>query len=424
MIKFLAIDDNINNLMALEVLLSEVYPESMTIKALNGVDGIKNAISELPDVILIDIMMPVMDGYQVCSQIRDDDRIKYIPILMITAAGDDKSIRIKALQAGADAFISKPVDESELRAQVAAMLRIKKSEEELRSEHEIFSKLVNERTKQLKQKLREQRKTENKLRQTLIKLESSRISSINLMEDLRDEIDVRKSKEIEIERSREQLEKLNLYLQKIREDERRLIARELHDELGQELTAVKIDLASLKSSIDDKMNFKIKIDKISSLVSDSIGTVKRLTSELRPHILEDLGLIAAIEWYTSEFITRTGINIKLYIDKTIALDKEPELVIFRIMQESLTNIARHSKAENTSIVFSKNKRSILLEIEDDGIGLSVTDQKAAKSFGLFIMKERAREIGGTLVIESVPGHGTTIRLSVPNVSNKMSIGYQ
>jgi signal transduction histidine kinase len=418
MIKFLAIDDNINNLMALEALLSEAYPESITIKAQNGEDGIKNAISELPDVIFLDILMPLMDGYQVCSQIRDDNRIKYIPILMLTAAGDDKYIRIKALQAGADAFISKPVGESELRAQVAAMLRIKKSEEELRGEREMLSKLVNERTKQLQQKLREQRKTENKLRHTLIKLESSRISSLNLMEDLRDEIEIRKSKEIEIERSREQLEKLNLYLQKIREEERRLIARELHDELGQELTAVKIDLASLKSSVDDKMDFKIKIDKISSLVSDSIGTVKRLTSELRPHILEDLGLIAAIEWYTSEFITRTGINTKLNIDKDIELDKELEFVIFRIMQESFTNIARHSKAESASIFFSQRKRSILLEIEDDGIGLSEINQKSAKSFGLFIMKERAREIGGTLVIESVSGHGTTIRLSVPNVSKK------
>jgi len=421
MIKFLVIDDNPNNLIALEVLLSELYPGSRMIKAQNGEDGIKNAISELPDVILLEILMPLMDGYQVCSQIRDDDRIKYIPILMLTAAGDDKSIRVKALQAGADAFIGKPFDESELEALINAMIRIKTSEDWIRNENEVLSHLVEKRTKELEKKLIEQKRSQRILLTTMGKIEKSRISSLNLMEDLRDEIEVRKSKEIEIEKSREQLEKLNLYLQKSREDERRLIARELHDELGQELTAVKIDLASLKSSIDDKMNFKIKIDKISSLVSDSIGTVKRLTSELRPHILEDLGLIAAIEWYASEFKTRTGINIKLNLNRNIELDKEPEFVIFRIMQESLTNIARHSKAENTSIVFSQNKRLILLEIEDDGIGLSVTDQKTAKSFGLFIMKERAREIGGTLVIESVPGHGTTIRLSVPNVSNKLTI---
>src|SRR5450759_4310628 len=360
MIKFLVIDDNPNNLIALEVLLSELYPGSRMIKAQNGEDGIKNAISELPEMCIRDRLMPLMDGYQVCSQIRDDDRIKYIPILMLTAAGDDKSIRVKALQAGADAFIGKPFDESELEALINAMIRIKTSEDWIRSENEVLSHLVEKRTKELEKKLFEQKRSQRILLTTMGKIEKSRISSLNLMEDLRDEIEVRKSKEIEIEKSREQLEKLNLYLQKSREDERRLIARELHDELGQELTAVKIDLASLKSSIDDKMNFKIKIDKISSLVSDSIGTVKRLTSELRPHILEDLGLIAAIEWYASEFKTRTGINIKLNLNRNIELDKEPEFVIFRIMQESLTNIARHSKAENTSIVFSQNKRSILL----------------------------------------------------------------
>ncbi len=223
-----------------------------------------------------------------------------------------------------------------------------------------------------------------------------------------------KEREFELDRSKKQLEELNLYLQKIREEERRLIARELHDELGQALTAVKIDLGTLKLSIDDKKSLKQKIEKISTLVSESIGTVKRLTSELRPHILDDLGLITAIEWYTTEYKERTGIKMKLNIDKNITLEKDHELVIFRILQESLTNIARHSKAENVEISFSKKHEAIILEVTDNGMGLPSTDQKKTKSFGLLNMKERAKEIGGNLTIESESNHGTTIRLTIPD----------
>lgn len=415
MIKFLVIDDNPNNLIALEVLLSDLYPVSHIIKAQNGEDGIKMAISKLPDVILLDILMPLMDGYKVCSQIRNDERLKYIPILMLTAAGDDKSIRVKALLAGADAFIGKPFDESELKALINAMIRIKTSEDWIRSENEILSHMVEKKTKELEKKLIEQKRSQRILLKTMGKLEKSRISSLNLMEDLRDEIDVRKSKEIEIERSREQLEKLTTYLQKVREEERRLIARELHDELGQELTAVKIDLASLKMSIHDKISFNTKIDNISSLINDSIITVQRLTSELRPHILDDLGLVAAIDWYTGEYIKRTGITMNLNIDKSISLPNEVELVIFRILQESLTNIARHSKAENAEIIFYRQNSDVILEIKDDGIGISSVDRKSPKSLGLLNMSERAREIGGTFVIESRKKQGTRICLTVPDL---------
>ena len=221
-----------------------------------------------------------------------------------------------------------------------------------------------------------------------------------------------KTREIELKKSHEELVQLNLYLQRVREEERKLIARELHDELGQSLTAVKIDLGTLKMDIDDKKSLKSKIEQISNLVSDSIGTVKRLTSELRPLMLDDLGLITAIEWYTAEFEARTGVKTQLFLEKDIALKKDHELVIFRIIQESLTNIARHSKAHNAIIHFSKKKRNVILEIRDDGIGFKESTQKFSKSFGLLNMIERAKELGGNLVIESEPNKGTIVRLSV------------
>lgn len=221
-----------------------------------------------------------------------------------------------------------------------------------------------------------------------------------------------KNKETELEKSRKQLEQLNLYQQRIREEERKIISRELHDDLGQLLTAVKIDLGSLRLSINDPQLMAARIDKISALIGESIITVKRLTSQLRPHILDDLGLLAAIEWYTSEFQGRTGIKVSLGIDQDIELPVEYELVIFRIIQESITNITKHSGAKNICINFKRKKRRIILEVDDDGKGFELTTKRSDRSFGLLSMKERAKEIGGTLEIESEPGSGTRIRLTI------------
>ena len=242
-------------------------------------------------------------------------------------------------------------------------------------------------------------------------------SSGNLLYVQAEHIDIttRKKAQNELENSRELLEQLNLYLQRVREEERKRISRELHDELGQELTAIKIDIGILKNHLGTQKQIVPKIDKISSLLNDSIITVQRLTSELRPHILDDLGLVAAIDWYIKEYIERTGIAIDINIDKSIILPSEIELVIFRIFQESLTNIARHSKADNVEIIFYRQKSDVILEIKDDGIGISMVDRKSPKSLGLLNMSERARDIGGKFVIESRKKKGTRICLTVPDI---------
>ncbi len=222
-----------------------------------------------------------------------------------------------------------------------------------------------------------------------------------------------KIKEEELEQSKEQLEKLNLYLQRVREEERKLISRELHDDLGQLLTAVKIDLSSLNLSTDDKRSLRNKIEKISTLVNDSVITVKRLTSQLRPHILDDLGLAAAIEWFASEFQERTGIQMYLNVHTDISLPPDNELVIFRILQESLTNVAKHSQAKTTTINFRKLRDQIVLEVIDDGIGMKNIEKRETVSYGLLNMRERAKEIGGRLGIESHSDRGTRIKLLIP-----------
>jgi len=159
-IKILAIDDNPDNLVVLKALFTETFPNANLVSARSGKTGIELCINEKPDVVLLDIVMPEMDGYEVCRAIKSHYSIKHIPVVMITAARTDKESRIKALESGADGFLAKPLDESELTAQVKAMLRIKESEDRKLNEKAWLEKLVLERTEALERELHERKKAE------------------------------------------------------------------------------------------------------------------------------------------------------------------------------------------------------------------------------------------------------------------------
>lgn len=222
----------------------------------------------------------------------------------------------------------------------------------------------------------------------------------------------RKRTEMELQNSYEQLQQLAQYTEKARESERKMIARELHDELGQALTAVKIDLRIIKQHISDQ-EVNLKIDKTADLVGETIKTVQRLTSQLRPEIIDDLGLNAAIKWYTKEFAQRNGIEIFLDMDSEIAISPDDSLTLFRIMQESLTNVARHSKANHVVIKLIHENGMVNFRISDNGIGISDHEINAKKSFGIIGIKERASSLAGTCEIYSENGNGTIINLIFP-----------
>ncbi len=231
-------------------------------------------------------------------------------------------------------------------------------------------------------------------------------------------IDITKRKKIEeeLKSSLMQLHQLTQYIEKVREDERVAISRELHDDLGQALTAVKIDLKIISQNISDKAII-LKMNKVSALVSETIKTVQRLTSQLRPQIIEDLGLETAIEWYTNEFEQRNGVEVLLDMDSEIAISPDASLVIFRIMQESLTNVSRHAGATHVNICLHKTEGTISFRISDNGIGITENAIQSKKSFGIISMKERALLLGGTLDIYREKEHGTVIKLALP-LNNK------
>jgi PAS domain S-box-containing protein len=202
-IKILAIDDINDNLIVLKALLTDKIPEAKLFFADSGKNGIEQAKAEHPDVILLDVIMPVMNGFEVCAKLKSDEQLKHIPIIILTAAKTDKESRIKALDIGADAFLAKPIDEAELTAQVKAMLRIKESEDLIREEKKVLTELVQDRTQELEKELAEHKKTEDTLRIAFAKLEKSKEATFNLMEDLKIKIMEHKKAEEELSKSNE-----------------------------------------------------------------------------------------------------------------------------------------------------------------------------------------------------------------------------
>ena len=227
----------------------------------------------------------------------------------------------------------------------------------------------------------------------------------------------RKKAEDDLKSSLEQLHQLTRYIEKVRESERVAIARDLHDDLGQALTAVIIDLGIIKKSISEP-DLISKLEKVASLVKDTILTVQRLTSQLRPQIIDDIGLGAALEWYTRDFAIRNKLEVFLDIDSDLSISSEESLVIFRIMQESLTNISRHSKANRVDIGLLKTGEAICFTIADNGTGITVEEISSKKSFGIIGMKERAAALDGTFEIGRGKINGTRIQIVFP--INKIS----
>lgn len=230
----------------------------------------------------------------------------------------------------------------------------------------------------------------------------------------------RKQAEKSIYESKEQLKRFAARLQNIREEERVSISRELHDNLGQSLTALRMDLFRISKNIGqlEKTNGTEMIGKniqeMISLVDSNIQLVRKISRDLRPTLLDDLGLLAAIEWQVNDFKQRSGIDCKLAttLDK-IEIDKSKSIGIYRIVQEALTNIVRHSKASEVVIKIYSHDGNICLEVNDNGCGITEDQIYNTKTLGLLGMRERAFLIGGELSIQGTLDKGTKLLLTYP-----------
>jgi signal transduction histidine kinase len=225
----------------------------------------------------------------------------------------------------------------------------------------------------------------------------------------------RKLAEQELISSREQLRQLSFYLQSVREAERAHIAREIHDELGQALTALKMDLSWLGKHLpQDREPVREKTKAMTMLVDATMRAVQRISAELRPGLLDNLGLAAAIEWQAKEFRDRTGIECEVAcLSDTIVIDRDRSTAIFRIFQETLTNIARHAQASKIAIKLRQEPGALLLRVRDNGKGITPEQILDANSFGLIGMRERVHPWRGKVKIKGVLGKGTVIFVRLP-----------
>jgi PAS domain S-box-containing protein len=234
-------------------------------------------------------------------------------------------------------------------------------------------------------------------------------------EELRVEISERKRTEEQFKETLDQLRALAARLQSVREEERAAIAREIHDELGQACTAIKMDLALIGHKITKRQtHLQTKIESSMRLVDDMIVTLRRIASALRPRALDDLGLAAALEWQAQEFENRTGIDCHVTLPgEPLNLDSERSTAIFRIFQESLTNVARHAQATSVDARLEIDGDQLVFYVHDNGKGFDPQEAKARKSLGLVGMQERALLLNGEIKIEGIRGSGTTMILRIP-----------
>ena len=225
----------------------------------------------------------------------------------------------------------------------------------------------------------------------------------------------RKRAEDKLRRSLEQLRALSVYLQYVREDERIRISRQVHDELGQALTGLKMDLYWLAHRLPKKYRLMHEKTKaMSAHIDETIQTVRRIATELRPGILDDLGLVPAIEWQAQEFEKRTRIQCQVTSElKEVTLDQDLNTAFFRIFQGTLTNVIRHAQATRVEVSIRADDEACVLEVKDNGRGISEAEINDTRSIGLLGMRERAALLNGELSITGAPGQGTTVSVRIP-----------
>ena len=306
----------------------------------SGMQGLEKAREIHPDLIILDIMMPNMDGFEVCEQLRADPELAEVPIFMLTSL-DDRQSRLTGLSVGADDFIIKPIDDLELRTRLKVLKGVN------RYRH-----------------LREERENLN------IALEELKIKN-------------------------NQLQQLSRQVLAVQETFSRNLALELHDEIGQIITGLRYILEQARAVTDELLK-----------------RVRDLTLDLRPTVLDDFGLNAALDWYLRRFSQQSGLSILHNLDpfSERRVDKIIETTVFRVAQEALTNIVRHAGAKEANLTLTIDADHLQLSVLDSGCGFDPARVSPGRSSGLSGMQERANLAGGFFYLQSTPGEGTLILL--------------
>lgn len=360
--KLLVVDDNPVVLLAFSELLRSAGLN--VLEARNGAQALQLARQHLPDLVLLDVVLPDINGVELCRQFKADPDLKSLFVVLLSSSETSTDSKVTGLEAGADGYIARPIENPELLARVQALLRIHQAETALRRAQVQLEARVEERT-------------------------------------------------AELARANAALRAMSLRLVEVQEEERRAVARELHDEAGQILTGLK--MAIDQALRDAPATMHTRLNDAVELSNQLVGLVRNLSLKLRPQMLDDLGLLVALEWHFKRYTKQTGIAVDFR--RTALPQRLPsrlESAIFRIAQEALTNVARHARVNTVIVRLWQDTERVGLQVADEGAGLDVEKALAAhNSTGLSSMKERAELLGGEFTLESKPGQGARLTVELP-----------
>ena len=472
-IHILLIEDNESDAILVQSDLQQAMGDQITLVHTERLDSALQLIREHTfDLILSDLTLPDSDGIKTINQLREN--AASIPIAVLSFRNDEK-LAIKAIKAGAQDYLVKgSLTEGVLARVIRYSIERKRIEESIKKAQKrfqtIFEKaplgiaLINLQTgkyydvnpkyaaivgrsaaellsinqsdiihpddlasyqNDIKLVVNHQMH-DPKLVKRILRLDNSiiwiemSIVPLELLGDL--EVCYLCMIEDITERKRliENLRQLTTHLQDVREEERTRIGREIHDVLGGTLTVLKMDLDWLSKKISaDPMHERIK--SLYELTGEAIETARRVSVNLRPNVLDNLGLYGAIEWLIREFEQRT--NIKCSLESTVSdlscINKQHETSIFRIIQEIFINITRHSKATRVDVELFENEEDIAISIKDNGVGITESQLLSPASFGIIGMNERIQQIGGKLEISGSPWQGSVVTLRIPLMTTEV-----
>ena len=380
--KVLLVNDDAASLLALASLLDTDGEGYQVITARSGEEALREVLNHDFAVILLDVSMPGMDGFETAEAIHSHPRSASVPIIFITAHYADEMNRLKAYQKGAVDYLFTPIIPQILQTKVSVFVELARNNLQLQRQKQELERLNLDLQQQRRQDL--------------------------------DHINERLQAEGALRQSQEELRQLASYQERIKEDERKRIAREIHDELGQNLLALRIDIAMLHArtgTTHPKLNRKVHA--VLEHIDSTMKAMRAIINNLRPTVL-DLGLNAAIEWQVKEFQRRTGIACELVMPEAeVVVDDNRATALFRVLQESLNNVFRHARATRAKIELHMTGERLLMTVSDNGVGIFPGCRRKANSFGLVGIKERISTLGGELTIATAPESGTELTISVP-----------
>ena len=392
----LVVDDTVANLQILADFLVDCGYRVLV--AQEGEEALERAALALPDLILLDVMLPDTDGFDVCRRLKQQSATCDIPVVFMTALVEVEH-KLMGFAAGGIDYVTKPLQLAEVLARIDTHMRLrwlqKQLEDknaELQRSHDELECRVAERTAELSEANRCLR----------LEIEERRQAEERLA------LNVAALKEAELN-----LRELAARQHTAREEERKHIARELHDELGQFLTALRMSVSLLRVRFgQDNPALTEHAKGMTQLVDRNIQVVRNVAASLRPAAL-DMGIQPALEWLVDEFRRHAGIGATLLVvEENIVLDDDSQTAIFRIVQESLTNVARHAAATDVTVTLDSSDAYCRVTVQDDGVGFD-PGQVGKSSLGLVGMRERVLMVGGAIDIDSAPGRGTTVVVRVP-----------